>query len=101
MSRYDGRRYPSDRTSAQWVILEPLVPKPSTQGRPPHLERRAIVNAILDVLRSGCRLSVVTPGFSCLADRVLLLPSRASRWYVGSDARHLAHADARQTRPQS
>lgn len=54
MSRYDGRRYPSDLTDAQWTILEPIVPKPSTQGRPPRLERRAIVNAILYVLRSGC-----------------------------------------------
>jgi transposase len=54
MSRYDGRRYPSDLTDAQWAILEPLVPKPSTQGRPPQLKRRAIVNAILYVLRSGC-----------------------------------------------
>jgi transposase len=54
MSRYDGRRYPSDLTDAQWTMLEPLVPKPSTQGRPPVLERREIVNAILYVLRSGC-----------------------------------------------
>src|SRR5690348_9086011 len=54
MSSYDGRRYPSDLTDAQWSILEPHVPKPSTQGRPPKLERREIVNAILYVLRSGC-----------------------------------------------
>jgi transposase len=54
MSRFDGRRYPSDLTDAQWAIVEPLIPKPSTQGRPPRLERRAIVNAILYVLRSGC-----------------------------------------------
>ena len=54
MSFFDGRRYASDLTDAQWAIIEPLIPKPSTQGRPPHLERRAIVNAILYVLRSGC-----------------------------------------------
>ena len=54
MSHYDGRRYPSDLTDAQWEMLEPLVPKPSVQGRPPRLERRDIVNAILYVLRSGC-----------------------------------------------
>lgn len=54
MSSFDGRRYPSDLTDAQWAIVEPLIPKPSTQGRPPRLERRTIVNAILYVLRSGC-----------------------------------------------
>ena len=54
MSSFDGRRYPSDLTNAQWAIVEPLIPKPSTQGRPPYLERRVIVNAILYVLRSGC-----------------------------------------------
>lgn len=70
MSHFDGRRSPSDLTDAQWAIVEPLIPQPSTQGRPPHLERRAIVNAILYVLRSGCRLSVAPLRFSCLADRL-------------------------------
>lgn len=63
MSRFDGRCYPSDLTDAQWAILEPFVPKPSTQGRPPHLERRAIVNAILYVLRSGCPWRLVPLDF--------------------------------------
>lgn len=78
MSCFDGRRYPSDLTNAQWAIVEPLVPKPSTQGRPPQLERRSIVNAILYVLRSGCRLTVVAPGLSHLADCVLLLSPMAA-----------------------
>jgi len=52
-----GRRaYPSDLTDEQWVVLEPFIPQPSTQGRPAEIERREIVNAILYVLRSGCRL---------------------------------------------
>jgi len=52
-----GRRaYPSDLTDEQWAILEPFIPQPSTGGRPAEIERREIVNAILYVLRSGCRL---------------------------------------------
>jgi len=50
-----GRRaYPSDLTDEQWAVLEPLIPEPSTEGRPVEIERREIVNAILYVLRSGC-----------------------------------------------
>ena len=50
-----GRRaYPSDLTDEQWEILEPLIPKPSQEGRVAFIERREIVNAILYVLRSGC-----------------------------------------------
>src|SRR2546426_9887029 len=50
-----GRRaYPSDLTDEQWVLLEPLIPQPSTQGRPAEIERREIINGILYVLRSGC-----------------------------------------------
>ncbi|GHO77015.1 hypothetical protein KSD_47860 [Ktedonobacter sp. SOSP1-85] len=45
--------YPSDVTDAQWAILEPLVPKPSTEGRPAEIERREIINGILYILRSG------------------------------------------------
>jgi transposase len=50
-----GRRaYPSDLTDQQWDLLRPLIPLPSLEGRPPTVERREIVNAILYVLRSGC-----------------------------------------------
>ena len=50
-----GRRaYASDLTDEQWKRLDPLIPLPSLEGRPPIVERREIVNAILYVLRSGC-----------------------------------------------
>jgi transposase len=50
-----GRRaYASDLTDKQWAVLEPLIPQPSTEGRPAEIERREIVNGILYVLRSGC-----------------------------------------------
>ena len=50
-----GRQaYSSDLTDKQWEILRPLIPLPSLQGRPPTVERRELVNAMLYVLRSGC-----------------------------------------------
>jgi transposase len=50
-----GRRaYGSDLTDQQWEVLGPMIPLPSLDGRPPTVQRREIVNAILYVLRSGC-----------------------------------------------
>jgi transposase len=48
------RRYDSDLTEAQWRLIEPLLPPPATAGRPEKHPRRAIVNAIFYVVRTGC-----------------------------------------------
>ena len=51
------RRFPTDLTDAQWCLLAPLLPAPrSGPGRPgrPATIRRALVNAILYVLWTGC-----------------------------------------------
>jgi transposase len=45
-------------TEAQWSLLEPLLaraPRPDGRGRPRSVELREVVNAILYVLREGCR----------------------------------------------
>ena len=42
--------YPSDLTDAEWAVLEPLI----KLGRPPRYEKRAVLNAIFYVVRSGC-----------------------------------------------
>jgi transposase len=46
--------YPSDLTDEQWQVLRPLLPGPSKRGRP-QIDRRAIMNAILYVVRTGCQ----------------------------------------------
>jgi len=48
------RRYPSDLTDAQWEIVEPMLPLIKEPGRVPKHPRRAIVDAILYVVRTGC-----------------------------------------------
>lgn len=48
------RAYPSDLSDAQWALLEPLIPPLCADAAYHKHERRAIVNAILYVLRSGC-----------------------------------------------
>ncbi|MFL5629073.1 MAG: transposase [Ktedonobacteraceae bacterium] len=52
----DRIAYPSDLTDAQWEVLQPLIPVIAPDAAYQVHERREIVNAILYVLRSGCRL---------------------------------------------
>ena len=46
--------YPSDLTNEQWQLLKRLLPRPSRRGRPP-IDRRAIIDAIMYVARTGCQ----------------------------------------------
>jgi transposase len=47
-------RYPSDTSDEQWALIEPLLPEVKTGGRPEKHPRRAVVDAILYVVRTGC-----------------------------------------------
>lgn len=46
--------YPSDLTDAQWAIIKPLIPVPTT-GRPRLVDMREVINAILYLNRAGCQ----------------------------------------------
>jgi transposase len=48
------RRYPSDTSDEQWALIEPLLPPVNLGGRPEKHPRRAVVVAILYVVRTGC-----------------------------------------------
>jgi transposase len=48
------QQYPSDTSDEQWALIEPLLPPVSTGGRPEKHPRRAVVDAILYVVRAGC-----------------------------------------------
>ena len=45
--------YPTDWSDAEWEMLAPLLPPAQPGGRPRRPEMRAVVNAMLDVLRGG------------------------------------------------
>ena len=48
--------YPSDLTDEQWSVLRPYLERRRTKvGHPTTVSRRAMVNAILYVLRTGCQ----------------------------------------------
>ena len=48
--------YPSDLTDAQWALLEPLLRErdPTGPGRPPRVDLREVVNALLYLKQTGC-----------------------------------------------
>jgi putative transposase len=53
--RRDGLRFASDTTDAEWALLAPLMPRPAGIGRPRTTQLRAVVDAILYVLTTGCQ----------------------------------------------
>jgi putative transposase len=53
--RRDGLRFASDTTDAEWALLKPLMPEPAGIGRPRTTDLRAVVNAILYMLGTGCQ----------------------------------------------
>lgn len=55
--------YPSDLTNAQWAALAPLLAKERGPGHPQCYSLRAIVNANLYLLRSGCQWRMLPRDF--------------------------------------
>lgn len=47
------RRYASDLTDAEWMLIEPLMPAPNRIGRPRKTDLREVVNALLYMASSG------------------------------------------------
>ncbi|MCG3138714.1 MAG: hypothetical protein HJJLKODD_02582 [Phycisphaerae bacterium] len=48
------RRYPSDLTNEQWVIIERLIPPAEPGGRHRSVNMREVLNGIIYLLRTGC-----------------------------------------------
>jgi putative transposase len=52
---HKGRGYTSDVKDKQWQRMAWLFPKRKGPGRPMRLDRRAVLNAMLDVVKTGCQ----------------------------------------------
>lgn len=48
------KTYPSDLRDEEWALLDPLIPRARKAGRPEKYSKRAILNAIFYLVRSGC-----------------------------------------------
>jgi putative transposase len=49
-----NKPYPSDLSDAEWTIIGLLVPEPKTNGRHATISRRALLNAMFYVTKTGC-----------------------------------------------
>ena len=58
-----GQRYASDLTDAEWRFIEPLMPPVKRLGRPREIDLRAIVDAILYIVRTGCQWRLLPKDF--------------------------------------
>ena len=57
------RVYPTDLTDAQWEILQEFLPPAPGGGRPRTTDLREVLNAILDVMRTGCAWQMLPHDF--------------------------------------
>ena len=55
--RYDRSqlRYPSDLTSDEWALVEPLIPPARRGGNKRHVDVREVMNGIMYILSTGCQ----------------------------------------------
>jgi putative transposase len=56
------RHYDTDLTDDQFALVEPLLPRPKKMGRPP-ADLRAVLNAILYLVRTGCQWRLLPHDF--------------------------------------
>jgi putative transposase len=61
--RRDDLRYASDMTDAEWSLLAALLPASRRVGRPRTVDLRAVLNAILYILATGCQWRAMPKDF--------------------------------------
>jgi len=59
----DGLRYASDLTDAEWEVVAPFMPAPRRLGRPRTTDLRAVVDALVYMLRTGCQWRLLPKEF--------------------------------------
>ena len=57
------KRYASDLTDQEWVILEPLIPAAKPGGRPRKVEMREVLNGIFYLVKTGCQWRMLPKEF--------------------------------------
>src|SRR5215470_4217966 len=58
----EPRHYDTDLTDEQFALVEPFLPRPKKMGRPP-ADLRAVLNAILYLVRTGCQWRLLPHDF--------------------------------------
>jgi putative transposase len=58
----DHLRFASDLTDAEWALIAPALPPPAGRGRPRTTSLRAVVDALLYILATGCQWRALPRG---------------------------------------
>src|SRR5260370_39378399 len=96
----EPRRYDTDLTDDQYALVEPLLPQPKKMGRPP-ADLRAVLGAILYLVRTGCPWRLLPHDFPPSLHRPHLVPPLAAPRDLGEDPRRAAAGSAPPGRPRS
>ena len=83
--RREDLRYASDMTDDEWALIEPHLPPPRRLGRPRTTDLRAVVDALLYILASGCQWRLLPSRFSALLDGAAVLLPLARGRHVAPD----------------
>jgi transposase len=59
----DHLRYPSDVTDEEWAVVAPLIPPARSGGRKRGTDMRAVVNALMYILSTGCQWRALPKDF--------------------------------------
>jgi transposase len=98
-------RYPSDLTDEQWALVEPLLPPAGEGGRPEKHPRRAVVDAVLYVVRTGCAWRQLPADFppwqTVYWYFVRWEKQRVTRWMLDRLRRQIRLADGREAEPSA
>jgi transposase len=78
------RRYPSDLTDQEWVILEALIPPAKPGGRSRTVDMREVINAILYLDRTGCRWRALPRDFPPWPTVWTYFRAWPSDWHLGT-----------------
>ena len=65
-----GLRYPSDLSDAEWELVASLIPPAKRGGRPRKVDMREVLNAIFNLLSTGCQWNALPSD----------LPPRSTVW---------------------
>ncbi len=61
--RREGLSYSSDMTDGEWALITPHMPAVKRLGRPRAVDLRAIMNALLYILTTGCQWRLLPKDF--------------------------------------
>jgi transposase len=80
--------YPSNLTESEWNCIEPLIPGPNLFGRPPRYRKRAILDGIFYVVRSGCSWRMIPHDLPPwrIVYHYFMVWRRAGLWQIIHDA---------------